>query len=157
MQYPVTQGNKKMKKAPSVKIYTDGACSDGKGGWAASLFYEGQALYICGNEDNTTNNRMELTAIVRSLQQLICPCTVELYSDSQYCVNGINIWMNLWKKNSWRNNKNIPINNPDLWKDINKLAKKHKIKAIWVKGHNGDPGNELVNDLAQLLRQKPMA
>lgn len=144
-----------MKEAPVV-IYTDGACSKGKGGWAAILFYGEEELVLYGNEDYTTNNRMELTAILKALQSLIRPCTVEIYSDSQYCVNGVNGWIDTWAKNGWMRSPTALsyIPNQDLWREIYDQLQIHKVKAHWVKGHNNDPNNELVDKLAQHMRQQ---
>lgn len=141
--------------ASPVEIYTDGACSNGRGGWAASLHYEGQALFVCGNAEDTTNNRMELTAIIKGLERLIFPCEVKIYSDSQYCVNGINSWIKVWARNAWKN-KLKPIPNVDLWQQLYELLQEHKVTAHWIKGHAGILQNEIVDDLAQLLRQKPV-
>lgn len=145
-----------MKKEIPVVIYTDGACSNGKGGWAAILLYGEQELVLTGNQEDTTNNRMELTAALKALQTLIRPCTVKIYSDSQYCVNGINGWVDTWAKNGWMKSPTAKtyIPNTDIWKEIYEQLQIHKVTAHWVKGHANNPNNELVDKLAQLVRQQ---
>ena len=140
---------------PKVLIYTDGAERDGNGGWAASIFYGHQTLNICGNAKNTTNSRMELTAVIKALKRLTISCDVELRSDSKYVVNGLNLWLHTWVKNSWHADRGRKIANIDLWKELNELKAKHKVIAKWVKAHNGvngDKRNETVDKLAVLMR-----
>ncbi len=138
-----------MKK---VKIYTDGACSGnpGPGGWAAVLVYGDNEREISGFEEATTNNRMELTAVIRGLQGLKEPCKVEIFSDSSYVVNAFNQgWLDNWQKNGWtRGKKKEPVLNTDLWKLLVKAMDGHTV--IWkkVKGHSGDKYNEMADRLA---------
>lgn len=139
---------------PEVTIYTDGACSNGYGGWASRLEYMGQTLYLSGTELNTTNNRMEIMAILKSLEELTCGCKVILYSDSQYALSGMTTWARLWKRNGWKNKDGKAIKNRDLWEQILIAKEKHVIKPNWVRGHNGDMFNEAVNSLAQQARKQ---
>ena len=134
---------------PRVVIYTDGSCDKYMhGGWAASLYYGHDNLHICGGEYGTTNNRMELTAVLRALQELTTRCYVVVYSDSQYVVNGINKYVKVWQHTDWTTATGKPVMNSDLWKMLNDLLKVHPTRAIWVKGHNGNPYNEIVDGLA---------
>lgn len=137
-----------MKK---VEIYTDGACSGnpGKGGWGAVLVYNGTEKEISGAENNTTNNRMELTAVIEALRALKVPCEVTVTTDSKYVCDAINQgWVYSWKKNGWKRGKNKPALNPDLWQTLLDELDKHKVEFIWVKGHNGHPYNERCDALA---------
>ena len=137
-----------MKK---VQIYTDGACSGnpGKGGWGAVLVYNGTEKEISGAENNTTNNRMELTAVIEALKALKVPCEVTVTTDSKYVCDAINQgWVYSWKKNGWKRGKNKPALNPDLWQTLLDELDKHKVEFIWVKGHNGHPYNERCDALA---------
>lgn len=137
-----------MKK---VEIYTDGACSGnpGKGGWGAVLVYNGTEKEISGAENNTTNNRMELTAVIEALKALKVPCEVTVTTDSKYVCDAINQgWVYSWKKNGWKRGKNKPALNPDLWQTLLDELDKHKVEFIWVKGHNGHPYNERCDALA---------
>ena len=129
-----------------VIIYTDGACSGnpGKGGWGAILMYGDLKKEISGANPNTTNNQMELLAIINGLKALKEPCIVNLYTDSSYAANGINSWLDGWKKKSFKNVKNI-----ELWQEIDKLTQIHKVKAHWIKAHAGHPQNELCDKLAK--------
>jgi ribonuclease HI len=129
----------------TVIIYTDGAChlNPGTGGWGAVLRYKDVEKHISGGEINTTNNRMELMAAIKSLEALTRPCSVKLYSDSNYVIQGMNEWIRNWKKKNWKN-----VKNPDLWQLLDQLSTKHKVEWIWVKGHAGIPGNELADKLA---------
>ena len=135
-----------------VEIYTDGACSGnpGAGGWGALLRYGETEKELSGGESETTNNRMELTAVIKALQALKRECEVMLYTDSKYVMDGVNQWMPNWKKNNWRTtNKKSEVKNIDLWLELDKLLPLHKIKWNWVKGHNGHPENERVDKLAR--------
>ena len=137
---------------PDVEIYTDGACSGnpGAGGWGAILRYGTVEKELSGGEDDTTNNRMELTAVIEALKALKKPCNVVLYTDSRYVMDGVNEWMPNWKINGWRtSNKKTPVKNIDLWQTLESLLENHKIKWVWVKGHNGHPENERVDKLAR--------
>ena len=143
-----------MKK---VNIYTDGACSGnpGPGGWAAILEYNGKRKELSGGEKETTNNRMELTAVISALNALKEPCEVTLTTDSQYVYNGITLgWAISWKNNGWRKKDKKPALNPDLWDELLKLNEKHQVKYNWVKGHAGHPENERCDVLAVSEYQK---
>ena len=137
---------------PDVEIYTDGACSGnpGAGGWGAILRYGTVEKELSGGESETTNNRMELTAVIEALKALKKPCNIVLYTDSRYVMDGVNEWMPNWKVNGWRtSNKKTPVKNIDLWQSLESLLEIHKIKWVWVKGHNGHPENERVDKLAR--------
>ena len=137
-----------MKK---IEIFTDGACkgNPGPGGWGAILRYNGTEKELSGYEPNTTNNRMEITAVVKALEALKEPCEIELYSDSQYVCNAIEKgWAKKWQKNNWMRNKKEAALNPDLWEKLLGLLEHHKVKIIWVKGHAGHPENERCDRLA---------
>ena len=134
----------------SVTIYTDGACkgNPGPGGWGAWLSCNGKEKELFGGEGDTTNNRMELTAVIRALEALKRSCTVELHTDSKYVQQGITTWIHGWKKNGWRTSDKKPVKNDDLWKALDELAQQHQIKWHWVKGHAGHAGNERADQLA---------
>lgn len=137
---------------PSIEIYTDGACSGnpGAGGWGAILRYGKIEKELCGGEDNTTNNRMELTAVIEALKALKKECDITIYTDSRYVMDGVQLWLQNWKKNGWRTtNKKSPVKNIELWQELDKLLSEHQIKWVWVKGHNGHPENERVDKLAR--------
>ena len=137
---------------PKVVIYTDGACSNGRGGWAASLSCNGEALHLTGNDPDTTNNRMELLAVIKALEVLQISCDVEIYSDSQYVVKGTMSWLKSWERNNWKTQEGKPVSNQDLWKQLKELLKKHKVRVYWVKGHADNDMNNLVDYLAQYMR-----
>lgn len=137
-----------MKK---VEIFTDGACkgNPGPGGWGAILRYGDKEKEISGGERETTNNRMEISAVLKALKCLKEPCVVTLYSDSQYVCNAIKLgWAKKWQRNNWMRNKTEPALNSDLWEDILKLCDIHKVEVVWVKGHSGHPENERCDRLA---------
>lgn len=133
-----------------VAIYTDGACkgNPGPGGWGVLLRFNGQEKTMHGGEANSTNNRMELTAAIKGLQSLKHPCTVDLYTDSQYLKKGMMEWLQSWKAKGWKNSKKEAVKNKDLWLILDELAQIHKINWHWVKGHSGHLENELVDALA---------
>lgn len=133
-----------------ITIYTDGACkgNPGPGGWGALLCYGKHEKALCGGEHNTTNNRMELTAAIKALQQLKRPCQVELWTDSTYVKKGISEWIFAWKKNHWKTAAKKPVVNKDLWLQLDALAQQHQVSWHWVKGHAGHPGNEIADQLA---------
>lgn len=135
-----------MKTSLIVEIYTDGACSGnpGPGGWGAVLRYNGNEKELSGHEDDTTNNRMELMAAIKALEELTRPCKVELYTDSSYVQQGITSWIKGWKAKGWP----ARIKNQDLWKELDELAQKHDVSFHWVKGHAGHPENERADKLA---------
>lgn len=135
-----------------VEIFTDGACSGnpGIGGWGAILRYKTTEKELSGGELQTTNNRMELMAVIQALSALKTTCNISLYTDSQYVMKGITEWLKDWKINGWRTaNKKQPVKNSDLWQQLDELAQKHEIRWIWVKGHNGHPENERCDALAR--------
>jgi len=133
-----------------VVIYTDGACkgNPGPGGWGALLEYDGQEREIFGGDSATTNNRMELTAVIRALESLRRRCKVVIYTDSQYVKNGIQTWIHGWKKNGWKTADKKPVKNADLWRELDALVPLHDIEWHWVKGHADTPGNERADALA---------
>ena len=135
-----------------VEIYTDGACkgNPGVGGWGALLRYGGKTREIHGGEAHTTNNRMELTAVIRALEALKRSSKVKLHTDSQYVQLGISAWIHDWKKRGWRTADKKPVKNEDLWRRLDELRDGHDIEWIWVRGHDGDPGNERADELANL-------
>lgn len=136
---------------PNVEIYTDGACSGnpGIGGWASVLLYEQHKKELYGNDKETTNNRMELTAVIEALKALKRPCNVTLYSDSKYVIDSINKdWVYKWKANNWIKSDRKPALNTDLWKELLALLEVHRVKFVWVKGHNGNEYNERCDELA---------
>lgn len=134
----------------TVEIYTDGACrgNPGPGGWAATLAWEGHERELSGAERDTTNNRMELTAVIRALEALKRPMAVRVYTDSQYVRQGITEWLPNWKKRDWRTADKKPVKNRDLWEALDAAAARHQVEWHWVKGHAGVPGNERVDALA---------
>ncbi|MGB0238788.1 MAG: ribonuclease HI [Cycloclasticus sp.] len=136
----------------SVQIYTDGACrgNPGIGGWGASLRYNGAHKEIYGGELDTTNNRMELTAVIEALKALKQPSDLIIHSDSKYVLSGINEWLPNWKKRNWKTANRKPVKNVDLWQQLDALIQSHTIKWVWVKGHSGNAGNERADELANL-------
>jgi ribonuclease HI len=134
----------------AVEIYTDGACrgNPGPGGWAALLSLKGREKEISGAERLTTNNRMELTAVIRALETLKRPVTVKVYTDSEYVRRGITEWLPGWKARGWRTADKKPVKNQDLWEALDAVAARHSIEWHWVPGHAGVPGNERVDALA---------
>jgi ribonuclease HI len=135
-----------------VEIYTDGACkgNPGPGGWGVLLKSGGTEKELFGGELVTTNNRMELTAVIMALQALKRPCHVILHADSQYVLKGITEWLAGWKAKGWKTAAKQPVKNVDLWQKLDALvaSTEHKIDWRWVKGHDGDPGNERADELA---------
>lgn len=138
-----------MKK--HVDIYTDGACrgNPGPGGWGAILVYNGVEKELCGGERETTNNRMELTAVIEGLKALKESCEVTLYSDSRYIIDSLQLgWVNSWRKRNWRKADGKKALNDDLWKILVEEYEKHVVTLVWVKGHNGHSYNERCDKLA---------
>ncbi len=134
-----------------VEIFTDGACSGnpGKGGWGAVLRYQGAEKELCGGAMETTNNRMELTAVIEALFALKEPCDVTLTTDSKYVVDAVEKgWVYGWQRNGWRKADKKPALNVDLWEQLLPLLKKHTVTFVWVKGHAGHPENERCDALA---------
>jgi ribonuclease HI len=133
-----------------VTIYTDGACSGnpGPGGWGALLIYGGREKEFSGGEPMTTNNRMELTAAIMALEGLTRPCTVDLFTDSQYVRDGITKWLRNWKARGWRTADKKPVKNEDLWRRLDEARTRHQVVWHWVRGHADDPLNHRVDALA---------
>ena len=135
-----------------LKIYTDGACSGnpGIGGWGAVLINAntGEEKYLSGAENVTTNNKMELTATIESLKSINKPSEIELYTDSQYVKNGINIWIINWKNNGWKTANKKPVANKELWIELDTIVQFHNVQWFWVKGHSGNYYNEIADQLA---------
>jgi ribonuclease HI len=136
-----------MKK---VEIFTDGACkgNPGPGGWGVVLRMGHHEKDMAGSEPATTNNRMELTAVIRALEALKEPCLVHLHTDSRYVIDGITKWIFGWQKNGWKTAAKKPVLNGDLWQELLLATKRHRIEWIWVKGHDGHPENERADKLA---------
>jgi len=133
-----------------VEIFTDGACkgNPGIGGWGALIQYNGQTRELFGGEKLTTNNRMELLAVIRALEALTRPCKIHLHTDSTYVQKGISEWIHLWKKQNWRTSNKKEVKNDDLWKQLDQLAQQHQIDWFWIRGHSGHDGNEQADKLA---------
>ena len=135
-----------------VEIFTDGSClgNPGPGGYGAILRYRGHEKTFSAGYTRTTNNRMELTAVIEALKALKKECDITIYTDSRYVMDGVQEWMPNWKLNGWKTtNKKSPVKNVELWQILDSLLSKHKIKWVWVKGHNGHPENERVDKLAR--------
>lgn len=133
-----------------VEIFTDGACrgNPGPGGWGAILRYNKHEKHLKGSESLTTNNRMELTAVIKALEELKKPCNVEVTTDSKYVRDGITSWIVQWKKNNWKNSQKKLVKNMDLWQELDTITKRHEIAWHWVKGHSDHAENELADQLA---------
>ncbi|MEN9719146.1 MAG: ribonuclease [Pseudomonadota bacterium] len=133
-----------------VEIFTDGACkgNPGPGGWGVVLRMGHHEKELSGHDGATTNNRMELTAVIRALGALNQPCEVHLHTDSRYVIDGITKWIFGWQKNGWKNSQKKPVLNADLWQELIAAVRPHKIEWIWVKGHDGHPENERADKLA---------
>lgn len=133
-----------------VTIYSDGACkgNPGRGGWGAVLVAGDHEKELFGGEAVTTNNRMELTAVIEALRALKRRCTVDVFTDSQYVQKGISEWLPGWKARGWKTADKKPVKNADLWQTLDALAREHDVSWHWVRGHNGHPGNERADALA---------
>lgn len=133
-----------------IEIYTDGACkgNPGPGGWGALLRMNEHEKELYGGEADTTNNRMELMAAIMAMESLTRPCKVALTTDSQYVKNGINQWIDNWKKRGWKTADKKPVKNQDLWKRLDAALKDHEVEWHWVRGHTGHPENERADELA---------
>jgi len=136
--------------ADTVEIFTDGACrgNPGPGGWGAVLRYGDKERQLFGGEALTTNNRMELTAVIRALEALKRRCRVQVTTDSQYVKKGITEWIQGWKRRGWRTASQAPVKNEDLWRRLDALVSGHQVSWAWVRGHSGHPENELADRLA---------
>jgi len=143
-----------------VEIWTDGACkgNPGIGGWGALLRQGRHEKAICGGEAHTTNNRMEIMAVIQALRALKRPCDVIVHTDSQYVQKGMNEWLANWKRRGWLTAEKKPVKNADLWQELDALVGLHTVSWRWVRGHDGDPGNERADELAnqgvQLVRRE---
>lgn len=133
-----------------IEIYTDGACkgNPGVGGWGALLVAGEHEKELFGGEPDTTNNRMELMAVIKALELLKRPCKIMLHTDSQYVLKGITEWITGWKAKGWKTASKAPVKNVDLWQALDEAQAKHTIEWIWVRGHSGHPGNERADQLA---------
>ena len=134
----------------TIRIFTDGACkgNPGPGGWGALLQWNGHERELFGGEANTTNNRMELLAVINALEALQRPCRAEVYTDSQYVQKGISEWIESWKRRGWKTADRKPVKNSDLWVRLDALAAQHDLSWHWVRGHDGHPENERADVLA---------
>lgn len=134
-----------------IEIYTDGACSGnpGPGGWGVLLRISETETELCGGEPATTNNRMELLAVIEALQSFTEPVEALVYTDSQYVQKGISEWIHAWKKRGWRTADRQPVKNAELWRELDELASRHRIEWRWVKGHSGHVENERADALAR--------
>lgn len=135
----------------TVEIYTDGACSGnpGPGGWGVLMRYGHHEKELCGGEEETTNNRMEMMAVIEGLSALKKQTHVKLYTDSKYVMQGITQWLDGWKAKNWKTASKKPVKNKDLWQRIDSLVSEHSVEFIWVKGHAGHPENERADALAR--------
>jgi len=135
-----------------VEIFTDGACSGnpGPGGWGGVLKYNGHRRELSGGERETTNNRMELMAVIRSLETLKRPCEVVLHTDSTYVMKGMTEWLEQWKRRNWRTAGRKPVKNVELWLRLEEAVQRHQVHWRWVKGHSGVPENERADELARM-------
>ncbi len=140
-----------MMPSMKVEIYTDGACSGnpGPGGWGAILRYGEHEKELNGGEDHTTNNRMEMMAVIESLATLKKPSDIDLYTDSVYVKDGVTKWLEGWKAKNWRTASKKPVKNQDLWERIDSEIARHLIEWHWIKGHAGHPENERADELAR--------
>ena len=132
-------------------IYTDGAClgNPGPGGWAAIILERNEKKKLSGSEKNTTNNRMELSAIIQAMSSFHKKKNLKIVTDSKYVIDGINLWLKRWKSNDWKTSAKKPVKNKDLWMKLDDLLNEHSVELEWVKGHSGDKFNEEVDSLAR--------
>ena len=147
------------QRIANVVMYADGACkgNPGPGGWGVYLKSGEHAKELCGGEMNTTNNRMELTAVIEGLNALNKRCSIDVYTDSQYVRKGVLEWMPKWKLNGWKTADKKPVKNADLWQTRDEASVRHLVRWHWVKGHSGNPGNEKADALANQGVEKAMA
>lgn len=138
-----------------IEVFTDGAClgNPGPGGWGVLIIDAGEERELNGGESDTTNNRMEMLAAIRALEELPKGSRIALHTDSQYVKNGITSWIKGWKRNGWKNASKQPVKNKDLWEALDALAAERHVEWRWVKGHNGHPENERVDELARQAAQ----
>jgi ribonuclease HI len=139
-----------MTKKNTVVIYTDGACSGnpGPGGWGSVLLYNGHRRELSGGEADTTNNRMEMMAVIQAMESLKRPCSVMINTDSVYVMKGITEWIEQWKKRGWKTAARKPVKNVELWQRLEQAISRHDVRWTWVKGHSGVPENERADELA---------
>ena len=143
-------GNEEAVASDLVEIWADGGCrgNPGPGGWGVLLKAGSNEKELWGGEPATTNNRMELTAVIRALEAMKRPVRARIHTDSQYVQKGISEWIHGWKRNGWKTSDKKPVKNADLWQELDVLAARHRIDWLWIKGHAGDPGNERADALA---------
>jgi ribonuclease HI len=141
-----------MTKTERVLIYTDGACSGnpGPGGWGSVLLYNGHRRELSGGDAETTNNRMEMMAVIQALETLKRPCSVKIFTDSTYVMKGVTEWLEQWKKRQWKTAAKKPVKNVELWQRLEQAITRHEVQWQWVKGHSGVPENERADELARL-------
>lgn len=141
-----------MTQSKKIQIYTDGACSGnpGPGGWGSVLLWGEHRRELSGGERDTTNNRMEMLAVIRAMEALKRPSSVDLYTDSVYVMKGITEWLPNWKKRNWRTASRQPVKNAELWQELEAALQPHQVKWHWIKGHSGVPENERADELARL-------
>ena len=141
----------KTSKLPQVMLFTDGAClgNPGPGGWAALLRYGKKEKLLVGKNPETTNNQMEMKAVIEGLKALKKACEITVFTDSRYVIDGYNEWLPGWKAKNWRNSKKEPVKNKELWQQLDQQAERHTIQWQWVKGHSGHPENERVDQAAR--------
>lgn len=134
-----------------MTIYADGSCegNPGPGGWAAIVDVEGERRELTGSEPSTTNNRMELSAVIAGLRSLPASSSVRVVTDSQYVVKGMRQWIHAWRRKGWRSASGSPVKNRDLWEELDGLARRHRVRWEWIRGHNGHPENERADALAR--------
>lgn len=139
-----------MPEKTILEIWTDGACkhNPGVGGWGVYMVYGSHESEWCGGAELTTNNRMELTAVIEALSRIKRPVPIRLHLDSTYVREGITSWIHSWKRKGWKTAAGKPVKNAELWQQLDELSQRHQIEWCWVKGHAGDPGNEKADELA---------
>ena len=139
-----------MTEESTIIIYTDGACSGnpGPGGWGSVLLYNGHRREMSGGDAETTNNRLEMMAVIQALESLKRPCNVKIYTDSVYVMKGMTEWIEQWNKRNWKTAAKKPVKNVELWQRLEQATSRHDIKWQWVKGHSGVPENERADELA---------
>jgi RNase HI (EC 3.1.26.4) len=142
----------------TIKIFADGSSlgNPGPGGYCSIIVGEEKRVIVKGGEKLTTNNRMELMAVIKALEKIKNSYNIELYTDSKYVVDGINSWLEKWKKNGWKTSNKKDVLNIDLWQKLDQLLQRHNVKAYWIKGHNGHPENEYCDKLAKMEALKYM-
>jgi ribonuclease HI len=142
----------------TIKVFTDGSSlgNPGPGGYCSIITDGEKKTIVKGGEKQTTNNRMELMAVIKALEKIKNSYNIELYTDSKYVVDGINSWLEKWKKNGWKTSDKKDVLNKDLWQKLDQILQKHNVKAYWIKGHNGHPENEYCDKVAKMEALKYM-